>query len=77
MPTVGQGVYEIRIRTDVEYRVLYIAKFAEGVYVLHVFGKKTRRTSKPDLDVARTRLSALARERRDFKIGYLKPRSST
>ena len=42
MPSVGAGVREIRIHTELEHRVLYVAKFAEGVYVLHAFEKKTR-----------------------------------
>ncbi|MEO7043271.1 MAG: type II toxin-antitoxin system RelE/ParE family toxin [Gemmatimonadaceae bacterium] len=67
--TVGSGVYEIRIRTGVERRVLYVAKFAEGIYVLHVFEKKTQRMRKHDLDVATTRLSELIRERRQLQKG--------
>jgi phage-related protein len=64
MTTVGSGVYEIRIHTEVEHRVLYIAKFSEGIYVLHAFEKKTQRTRQHDLDVAKKRLSDLLRERR-------------
>ena len=53
MPTVGQGVYEIRVR-DVAgaFRVMYVARFSEAVYVLHAFQKKTQKTSKNDLDLA-------------------------
>lgn len=41
MTTVGQGVREIRIRDEVgAYRVIYVAKFADAVYVLHCFQKK-------------------------------------
>ncbi|MFL5582544.1 MAG: XRE family transcriptional regulator [Gemmatimonadaceae bacterium] len=39
MPSVGAGVYELRVHTEVEHRVFYIAKYAEGVYVLHAFEK--------------------------------------
>ena len=56
MVAVGPGVREIRIRTSREHRVIYIAKFEEGVYVLHAFEKKTRRTAKTDIDAARSRL---------------------
>ena len=44
MPTVGPGVYEIRIHSTVEHRIFYIAKFAEAMYVLHAFEKRTRQT---------------------------------
>ena len=40
---VGPGVREIRVRTALEHRVLYVAKFAEAVYVLHAFEKRTRK----------------------------------
>ena len=63
MPSVGPGVQEIRIRTGTEHRVLYVAKFAEAVYVLHAFGKQTRRAPKADLDLARQRLRALINQR--------------
>lgn len=63
MPSVGGGVNEIRVHADGEHRVLYVAKFEEAVYVLHAFAKKTRRTSKQDIDVAAERLRVLLQER--------------
>ena len=59
MPSVGVGVQEIRIRTDPEHRVLYIAKFVEAVYVLHAFEEQTKRTPKKAIDVAKQRLRAV------------------
>jgi phage-related protein len=59
MPTVGLGVNEIRIHTGVEYRVVYVAKFQEAVYVLHAFEKRTRRTPRGAIDLARSRLREL------------------
>jgi phage-related protein len=67
MPTVGLGVIEIRIHTTEEYRVFYVAKFAEAVYVVHVFNKQTQKTSQRDLDVAQRRYSALIRARSKTK----------
>jgi len=50
MNTVGRGVREIRIRDAAgAFRVLYVAKFDDAVYVLHCFQKKTQKTSKADL----------------------------
>lgn len=63
MPSVGPGVREIRIHTGLEHRVLYVAKFAEGIYVLHVFEKRSRKTAMADVDVARHRLAVVIAER--------------
>jgi phage-related protein len=56
-------VPEIRIR-DVAgaFRVLYVAKFGDGVYVLHCFKKKTQKTSKADLNLAAQRYRDLLKE---------------
>ena len=63
MATVGQGVREIRIRdANGAFRVVYVAKLAEAVYVLHCFQKKTQKTSKADLDLAEARYRALLSE---------------
>lgn len=63
MPTIGSGVREIRIRdTAGAFRVVYVAKFAQAVYVLHCFQKKTQKTSKPDLDLAQSRYRDLLKE---------------
>ena len=63
MNTVGQGVREIRIRDAMgAFRVNYVAKFADAVYVLHCFQKKTGKTSKPDLDLAARRYHDLRKE---------------
>ena len=64
MPDVGPGVMEIRIHGDNEYRVFYVARFEEAVYVLHCFEKKTRATRKADLDMGRKRYAALVEARK-------------
>lgn len=64
MPSIGLGVNEIRVRTENAYRLIYVARFAEAVYVLHAFEKTSRKTSKPDLELARKRYRQLIRERR-------------
>jgi phage-related protein len=63
METVGSGVKEIRIRLEKSYRVLYVAKFSEAVYVLHAFVKKTQKTSKKDIDLGADRYKALIKSR--------------
>ena len=65
MSTVGPGVAEIRVKVGGAFRLLYVAKFAETVYVLHVFQKKSQRTAAMDLDVARARYRLVQRTRRE------------
>ena len=55
MPDIGSGVCEIRIRVLGEWRVIYVARFAGAVYVLHVFQKKTQKTRQEDIELARRR----------------------
>ena len=60
MPSIGPGVEEIRIWVESgTYRVIYIARRPEAVYVLHAFQKKSQATSKRDLALARKRLAEL------------------
>jgi len=63
MTTVGVGVREIRVTEQSgAFRVIYVATRAEAVYVLHRFQKKTQKTSRHDLDLARERFGRLPRE---------------
>lgn len=63
MATVGKGVQEIRVRDEAgAFRVIFVAKFADAVYVLHCFQKKTQKTGKMDLDLAAKRYADLVQE---------------
>jgi phage-related protein len=62
MPRIGSGVQEIRIRDAGAFRVIYVAKFADAVYVLHCFKKNTQKTSKTEMDLAEKRYRDLAKE---------------
>jgi phage-related protein len=65
MPAIGKGVHEIRIRdTSGIYRVVYVARFQDVIYVLHAFKKKTQRTSKIDIELAKSRFTELTRRYR-------------
>ncbi|HEY9684564.1 MAG TPA: type II toxin-antitoxin system RelE/ParE family toxin [Oculatellaceae cyanobacterium] len=66
MPTVGSGVNEIRVADDgLQYRLIYIAKFEEAVYVLHVITKKkTQKTSTHDIQLAKQRYGELVQMRK-------------
>jgi phage-related protein len=63
MPTIGKGVEEIRVRDDSgAYRVIFTARLADAVYVLHAFQKKTQATSKRDIELAKQRFILLIRK---------------
>ena len=64
MATVGSGVREIRIQIGRAFRILYVAKFTEAVYVLHAFEKKSQKTAARDLAIAQQRLAELTAQRR-------------
>ena len=62
MPDVGKGVEEIRVRDDSGiYRVMYTARLADAVYVLHAFQKKTQQATARDKEIARKRFKQLIR----------------
>ena len=68
LSAIGAGVCELRVRSGgeegaIQHRVIYVAKFAEAVYVLHVFEKRTRATPRHHIEVARARYRLLIRER--------------
>ena len=65
MPTIGVGVKELRIHSQTENRVIYVAKFAEAVHVLHAFVKKSDKTEKRDIELAKRRFASLINERRN------------
>ena len=65
MHTVGSGVYEIRVRGEAgQFRVFYVAKFEEAVYVLHAFQKQSQKTPRHEIKVAQDRYQALEEYRR-------------
>ncbi|KVH58243.1 hypothetical protein WS89_18940 [Burkholderia sp. MSMB1072] len=63
MRTIGVGVREIRLRdASGAFRIVYVATFANAVYVLHCFRKQSARTSKADIELAARRYRALLTE---------------
>jgi len=65
MPVIGGGVYEIRVRDAAgAFRVMYVAKFEEAVYVLHAFQKKTQKTARAEIELAARRYRDLLQDRR-------------
>lgn len=68
MSAIGPGVREIRIQAKDQFRIIYLASFEEAVYVLHAFQKKTRKTPKHDLALARSRFKELIKERKKKEL---------
>ena len=67
MPAVGSGVHEIRVRDESGgFRLMYVAKFPEAVYVLHAFQKKTQKTSRGDLVLAKDRYQEVLMRRKSL-----------
>ncbi len=63
MPSIGAGVREVRVHVNREHRIIYLAKFEESVYILHAFQKKTQKTAKKDLDIAKDRFREVIQHR--------------
>lgn len=57
MPDIGQGAHEIRVR------VIYVAKFDDAIHVLHAFQKKSPRTSRMDIEIAKRRYRLIGAKR--------------
>jgi phage-related protein len=62
MLSVGKGAYEIRVHVLGEWRVLYVARHGDAVYVLHAFQKKSPKTAKTDIDLAIRRYKQMENE---------------
>ena len=58
--TVGPGVWELKAQdADGQFRLMYIVKHKDRIYVLHAFQKKTQKTRKVDIDLAKARLKEI------------------
>ena len=65
---VGSGTREIRINeANGIYRVMYVTKFVEAIYVLHCFQKQSQVTSRHDRAIAEARYRAVFNETRTYQ----------
>ncbi len=65
MNNVGAGAVEIRIKDKGGiFRVIYVARFEEAIYVLHAFQKKSQKIRKADIELVKARYKALAEQRK-------------
>ena len=64
--TIGIGVREIRVSgSSGIFRVVYVAKFKEAIYVLHAFQKKSQKTRKRDIEIAKMAYKKVLGKRND------------
>jgi phage-related protein len=66
MPTIGKGVEEIRIWAEGTYRIFYVSRFSEAIYILHAFCKKTQKTSQQDIDLGKQRYQQMMKFRENL-----------
>jgi phage-related protein len=59
MPSIGRGVKEIRLHVLGEWRIIYVTKLEDAVYVLHSFQKKSQKTNQRDIEIARKRFKQI------------------
>jgi len=65
LKTVGRGVWELKIsEAEGQFRVVYVVRRNDRIYVLHAFQKKANKTPKPDVELARKRFRELVQERK-------------
>ncbi len=65
MKSIGQSVREIRVRDKSgAFRVIYVAAWADAIYILHAFQKKTPTTSRHDLELATARFKEMAQRKK-------------
>jgi phage-related protein len=60
MESVGKGVWELKTADErTWYRVIYLARIGDALYVLHAFEKESRKTDRRDLEIAKSRLKLI------------------
>ena len=65
MPSIGKGVEELRVWDEAgTFRIIYTARLADTVYVLHAFQKKTQATPLREIAVAKARFAELMRSQK-------------
>lgn len=68
MSSIGAGTLEIRVHRPHEYRVIYMTKLQERICILHAFEKKTQKTSKRDIEIARRNYQVLVNRIKNLKV---------
>ena len=68
MESIGKGVWELKTADErTWYRVIYLTRIGDALYVLHAFEKSSRKTDRRDLEIARSRLKLVLAQMRKAK----------
>jgi phage-related protein len=66
MESVGKGVWELKASDEhTWYRVMYLTRIGDALYVLHAFEKDSRKTDRRDLEIAKSRLKLVLAQLRE------------
>jgi phage-related protein/predicted XRE-type DNA-binding protein len=66
MESIGPKVFELVDYDDKkDYRLIYVARIDDVIYVLHCFEKTSQKTKKRDLNIAKARLKAVQKRLRE------------
>jgi len=66
MQSIGPSVFELKAADEAAwYRVIYLARIDDTIYVLDSFTKKSRKTEKNDLNRAKARLAQVKQRLQD------------
>jgi phage-related protein len=69
MVSVGKGVWELKTADErTWYRVIYLTRIGDVLYVLHAFEKDSRKTDRRDLEIAKSRLRLVLAQLRTAKV---------
>lgn len=60
LPSIAKGLHELRLSGRAgEYRVFYVIRIGQAIYVLHAMAKKSRKTDIKTINIVKTRLRSL------------------
>jgi phage-related protein len=69
MEAIGKGVWELKTADErTWYRVIYLTRIGDALYVLHAFEKKSRKTGRRDLEIAKSRLRLVLAQLRNAEV---------
>lgn len=65
MESIGKAVWELKTADErTWYRVIYLTRIGDEIYILHAFEKSSRKTDRRDLEIAKTRFKAVQQQLR-------------
>ena len=60
LPSIAKGLHELRLSGRAgEYRVFYVIRVNDAIYILHATAKKTQKTDRRTIELIKTRLRSI------------------